>query len=108
MQVAVGGGSTNRPAFLGNSIEPGTAVTLTPGSSYSVTETPVPGYTQRMPLPAECSGTISAGQTKTCTIINDDKPPQTPEETPQTQSAARTQEHRDSQRQKKIHLLYLL
>jgi prealbumin domain-containing protein len=74
MQVAVGGGSTNRPAFLGNSIEPGTAVTLTPGSSYSVTETPVPGYTQRMPLPAECSDTISAGQTKTCTIINDDNP----------------------------------
>jgi streptogramin lyase len=38
--------------------------------SYSVTEPDVAGYTAS--YSADCTGTIAAGQTKTCTITNDD------------------------------------
>src|SRR4029450_11104543 len=40
-----------------------------PGS-YSVSETGPSGYTQSNS--ADCSGSIAAGQTKTCTVTNDD------------------------------------
>src|SRR5207237_481423 len=50
---------------------PGTNKKVTTGS-YSVTETGPAGYTAS--FSAGCSGTISAGQTKTCTITNDDQP----------------------------------
>jgi prealbumin domain-containing protein len=48
---------------------PGTTVTLNAGS-YSVDEAAVVGYTKT--LGTDCSGTIANGQTKTCTITNDD------------------------------------
>jgi hypothetical protein len=50
---------------------PGTNKKVTPGS-YSVTESGPSGYDAT--FSSGCSGTISAGQTKTCTITNDDKP----------------------------------
>jgi hypothetical protein len=46
-------------------------VTVDAGS-YSVDEDSVSGYTKT--LGAYCSGTIANGQTKTCTITNDDQP----------------------------------
>jgi uncharacterized repeat protein (TIGR01451 family) len=54
--------------------ESGTSVGLNEGS-YSVDELSHVGYTETKS--ADCSGTISIGQTKTCTITNDDiQPPQ--------------------------------
>ena len=50
---------------------PGRAVTVEPGS-YSVDEGPTGPYVKTF---AGCSGTIAAGETKTCTITNDDTPP---------------------------------
>jgi uncharacterized repeat protein (TIGR01451 family) len=47
-------------------------VTVDPGT-YSVSEAAVAGYTQTS-ASADCSGTIAVGQTKTCTITNDDNP----------------------------------
>jgi hypothetical protein len=49
---------------------PGTNKKVTTGS-YSVTETGPSGYTAS--FSSGCSGTIAAGQTKTCTITNDDQ-----------------------------------
>jgi hypothetical protein len=48
---------------------PGTNKEVTPGS-YNVTETGPSGYAAT--FSADCSGTIAAGQTKTCTVTNDD------------------------------------
>jgi uncharacterized protein involved in tellurium resistance len=48
---------------------PGTSISLSAGS-YSVDETDVAGYTKS--IGADCSGTIANGETKTCTITNDD------------------------------------
>jgi Prealbumin-like fold domain len=50
---------------------PGTNKKVTTGS-YSVTETGPSGYDAT--FSSGCSGTISAGQTKTCTVTNDDQP----------------------------------
>jgi hypothetical protein len=50
---------------------PGTDKEVTPGS-YSVTETGPSGYSAS--TSADCTGTIAAGQTKTCTVTNDDQP----------------------------------
>lgn len=52
---------------------PGTTVTLDAGS-YSVAETGPSGYTSS--LSADCTGTIALGETKTCTITNNDIAPQ--------------------------------
>ena len=49
---------------------PGTNKEVTPGS-YSVTETGPAGYAAS--FSADCSGSIAAGQTKTCTITNNDR-----------------------------------
>jgi hypothetical protein len=51
--------------------EPGISVTVSPGA-YSVTEDAVSGYVAT--FSEECSGTIAAGETKTCTVTNDDQP----------------------------------
>lgn len=51
---------------------PGTNITLDAGS-YSVDESVVSGYAKS--LSADCSGTIALGETKTCTITNDDIAP---------------------------------
>jgi hypothetical protein len=64
------------PAQGGNSFpgsEAGTDKVVTvvaTGSSYSVTETGPGGY--QATFSSGCSGTIAAGQTKTCTVTNDD------------------------------------
>ena len=50
---------------------PGTNKEVTPGD-YNVTESGPAGYTAT--LSGACSGTIAAGETKTCTVTNDDKP----------------------------------
>jgi len=51
---------------------PGTNKTVTPGS-YNVTETGPAGYLAS--ASADCTGTIALGQTKTCTIVNNDIAP---------------------------------
>ena len=51
---------------------PGTTVTLNAGS-YSVDENAAAGYSKT--LGTDCSGTIAIGETKTCTITNDDIAP---------------------------------
>jgi hypothetical protein len=63
----VTGTGVSTPSFSGD--ETGTTVTLTPGS-YSVDEADSLGYTKT--LSTDCSGTIANGETKTCTITNDD------------------------------------
>ncbi len=50
----------------------GTTISLNAGS-YSVDESTFTGYTKS--LGANCSGTIAVGETKTCTITNDDIAP---------------------------------
>ncbi|KXK09398.1 MAG: Cna protein B-type domain protein [Microgenomates bacterium OLB23] len=51
--------------------EQGTTITLKAGQ-YSVNETELDGYVKT--LSADCSGTIQVGETKTCTITNNDEP----------------------------------
>jgi len=64
-------GTTNiSPSSFAGS-ETGVAVSLDAGS-YSVTETGPAGYSESDS--SGCSGTITAGQIKTCTITNDDIP----------------------------------
>src|SRR5206468_12234992 len=45
--------------------------TLTTLGAYSVAENAHPGYD--VTFSAECSGTIGSGETKTCTVTNDDQ-----------------------------------
>ncbi len=51
---------------------PGVDKTLISVGSYTVTETADPGYDTT--YSADCTGTIALGQTKTCTVTNNDKP----------------------------------
>src|SRR5205807_1113323 len=63
--------SSPTPAsFPGN--EAGTAVTINAGS-YSVGESGPTGYASS--LSAGCTGSIAVGQTKTCTVTNNDVQP---------------------------------
>lgn len=64
----VTGTNVSSTSFAGS--ETGTQVTLNAGS-YSVDEMNLSGYTKT--LGANCSGTIAIGETKTCTITNDDQ-----------------------------------
>src|SRR5205814_962884 len=48
-----------------------TALTLTSVGSYSVAENVHPGYTAT--FSTDCTGTIGVGETKTCTVTNDDQ-----------------------------------
>jgi hypothetical protein len=59
-------------SFAGSST--GTSITLDPGS-YAVTEASSTGYNAA--YSADCTGTIVAGETKTCTVTNDDIAPPT-------------------------------
>jgi hypothetical protein len=70
-------------AFVDDNV--GATYTLTAGTTYNVLETPVPGgYT--VSYSTDCTnGTIVAGQTKTCTVTNNDTPGQPAQIT--TQSA---------------------
>src|SRR5919201_1648174 len=67
--IKVTAGHPSQSSFAGS--ESGTTVTVDAGS-YSVDEDSVSGYTKT--IGADCSGTIANGQTKTCTITNDDQP----------------------------------
>ncbi len=64
------GGINDIPDNFAGAESPGTDVTLDVGS-YNVTETGPSGYTAG--YSADCSGTIAAGETKTCTVTNDDQ-----------------------------------
>jgi Prealbumin-like fold domain len=61
--------AASNDSFAGSEA-PGTTITLDAGT-YSVDEVELSGYTKS--LGANCSGTIEVGQTKTCTITNDDQ-----------------------------------
>jgi hypothetical protein len=67
--LTVSGSSPSPSSFAGS--ETGTDVTLDPGS-YSVEEGGQAQYTESKS--ADCSGTIALGESKTCTITNDDVP----------------------------------
>src|SRR6185436_11807200 len=64
------GGTNDTPDNFAGAESPGTEVTLDAGS-YNVTETGPSGYTAS--FSADCSGSISVGQTKTCTVTNNDQ-----------------------------------
>jgi hypothetical protein len=66
------GGVNDTPDDFAGEESPGTTVTLDAGS-YDVTETGPSGYTESDS--ADCSGTIANGETKTCTVTNDDIAP---------------------------------
>ena len=67
------GGVTATGGNTFNGVEsPGTDKTLTTVGAYTVTEGAVTGYAQTS-ASADCSGTIALGETKTCTITNDDQ-----------------------------------
>ncbi|HET6594988.1 MAG TPA: hypothetical protein VFG81_05165 [Anaerolineales bacterium] len=66
------GGINDSPDNFAGAEAPGTTVTLDAGS-YNVTETGPSGYSAS--FSADCSGTITNGQTKTCTVTNDDISP---------------------------------
>lgn len=70
-EINITGTNVSPNATFAGAESPGTTRTLNAGS-YSVDETSDLGYTKS--LSADCSGTIANGQTKTCTITNDDKP----------------------------------
>lgn len=63
-------GNTPSPATFAGS-ETGAIVALGPGN-YNVSETPPTGYAAT--YSADCTGVIALGETKTCTVTNDDKP----------------------------------
>lgn len=65
--IEVIGTNVSSPSFAGSAS--GTVVTLDAGS-YSVDEADSLGYIRS--LSPDCSGTIGAGESKTCTITNDD------------------------------------
>jgi hypothetical protein len=65
--INVSGTNVSLSSFAGS--EDGVDVTLDAGS-YAVTETSLPGYAQSGSV--DCSGTIAEGETKTCTITNND------------------------------------
>jgi hypothetical protein len=66
--INVTGTNVSSSSFPG-AVSPGTTVTLDAGS-YSVAETPVTGY--EASYSADCTETIAVGETKTCTITNED------------------------------------
>ena len=69
-QMDITGGNVSDAHFAG--VEAGKTVTLDAGS-YSVDESGGPsGYTKS--LSAGCAGTLSSGQTATCTVTNNDQP----------------------------------
>lgn len=78
--MAVAGTNVSSTTFMGSAS--GVVLTLMPGD-YSVTESGPSGYAATMS--EDCSGAIAAGDTKTCTITNDDivpTPTPTPTQTP--------------------------
>jgi hypothetical protein len=68
-------GNNPTPANFNGVENPGTAVTIDAGP-YSVDEALTIGYDKT--LSTDCVGTINVGETKTCTITNNDIPPTPP------------------------------
>jgi hypothetical protein len=66
--MSVEGQNVSTPSFAGD--EEGTEVTLDAGN-YNVTESGPVGYLDS--YSSQCKGTIANGETKTCTIINNDQ-----------------------------------
>ncbi|MDP9288551.1 MAG: hypothetical protein M3P08_10165, partial [Thermoproteota archaeon] len=64
--ISVTGNSPKPSSFSGSSL--GSTITLKPGT-YSITESSVLGYTAT--YSSGCSGSISAGQTVSCTVANE-------------------------------------
>ena len=64
-------GRTTRPDDFAGAESPGTEVTPRRRQPTTVTETGPSGYTAS--YSADCSGTIAIGETKTCTVTNDDQ-----------------------------------
>ena len=69
--MSVTGSNPSLASFPGNAA--GTTITLDAGA-YSVAETGPAGYAESQS--EDCSGTIAIGQSLTCTITNDDIPPE--------------------------------
>lgn len=69
----VAGTNVSQPNFAGAEF-PGTTVTLDPGA-FSVSEDPTSGYSAI--FTGDCTGAIAAGQNLTCTVENNDNPPET-------------------------------
>jgi LPXTG-site transpeptidase (sortase) family protein len=67
--MSVTGTNVSDDSFAGS--ESGVTITLDAGA-YSVSEGAVTGYAQ-VSASADCSGTIAIGESKTCTITNDDQ-----------------------------------
>src|SRR5206468_4336651 len=67
-------GAIGGTVVAGGNTWAGASTSLTPTllGSYSVTESAVPGYATT--FSADCGGTIGLGETRTCTITNDDLP----------------------------------
>src|SRR5204862_67830 len=65
-------GSSPSPASFAGVESPGTNVAINPGS-YNVTETNLPGYADT--YSTDCTGSIALGETKTCTVTNNDIAP---------------------------------
>ncbi|HET7857429.1 MAG TPA: hypothetical protein VFL41_13310, partial [Gaiellaceae bacterium] len=66
------GGINDTPDDFPGAETPGTVVSVD-GGAYNVTETGPSGYAAS--YSADCAGTIAVGQTKTCTVTNDDIAP---------------------------------
>ncbi|HET7113714.1 MAG TPA: hypothetical protein VFI57_08725, partial [Pyrinomonadaceae bacterium] len=64
------GGAGDSPDNFAGAESPGTEVTLDAGT-YNVTESGPTGYTAS--FSTDCSGSIANGETKTCTVTNDDQ-----------------------------------
>ena len=60
------------PASFRGAGSPGTTMPLAPGA-YAVSANGPAGYSTS--AGADCTGTIAAGETKTCTVTNDDEAP---------------------------------
>jgi len=70
-QITVAGSHVKPSATFPGAESPGTTVTLDAGS-YTVSEVELSGYAASYD---GCSGTIANGESKTCTITNDDRQP---------------------------------
>ena len=68
-------GNGPSPANFPGEEDPGTSVGIGPGA-YDVTEVEDPGYTAS--YSADCTGSIALGESKTCTITNNDIAPSHP------------------------------
>lgn len=68
--ISVAGNNVSQPSFAGKSAPSGTLVVLDPGR-YAVTEAMDRNYSTN--YSPDCIGEILAGESKTCTISNDDK-----------------------------------